>query len=60
MYNYLRYLSYNGQRVRALSKPEDLLLYLFLSRRSGVGSRLLKKVEAVAKAQGIKSCFYGS
>lgn len=36
-----------------MSKPEDLLLYLFLSRRSGVGSRLLKKVEVVAKAQGI-------
>ena len=45
VYNYLRYLSYNGQRVRALSKPEDLLLCLFLSRKSGVGSRLLQKVE---------------
>ena len=57
VYNYLRYLSYNGQRVRALSKPEDLLLGLFLSRRSGVGSRLLKKVETVARALGIKKLF---
>ena len=57
VYNYLRYLSYNGQRVRALSKPEDLLLCLFLSRKSGVGSRLLKNVEAAAKEQGIKKLF---
>ena len=53
IYNYLRYLSYNGQQVRKLAQREDLLLCLFLSRKPGVGSRLLENVEAVAQTQGI-------
>ena len=55
VYNYLRYLSYNGQQVRKLARERDLLLCLFLSRKPGVGSRLLEKVEEVAKEQGIAS-----
>ena len=57
VYNYLRYLSYNGQRVRALSKPEDLLLCLFLSMKSGVGSKLLHNVEAIAQKKGVKKLY---
>ncbi len=53
VYNYLRYLSYNGQQVRKLSQPGDLVLYLFLSRQPGVGSRLLENVEQVAKQKNI-------
>lgn len=55
--NYLRYLSYNGQRVRALVQKNALLLGLFLSRKAGAGSRLLQKVEAAAQAQGITSLY---
>ena len=36
VYDYLRYLSYNGQKVRALANPEDLLLCLFLSMKNSV------------------------
>lgn len=57
VYNYLRYLSYNGQKVRALAKADDLLLCLFLSRKAGVGSKLLKNIEAVAQAQGINKLY---
>lgn len=53
VYNYLRYLSYNGQQVRRLTQPHDLLLCLFLSRKPGVGSRLLENTEAVARNKGI-------
>ncbi|MGM9528640.1 MAG: hypothetical protein ACI3XH_01380 [Phascolarctobacterium sp.] len=54
VYNYLRYLSYNGQQVRKLAQTEDLLLCLFLSRKPGVGSKLLENVEEVAHAHSIK------
>lgn len=54
VYNYLRYLSYNGQQVRKLAQAEDLLLCLFLSRKPGVGSKLLENVEDVARAHSIK------
>lgn len=57
VYNYLRYLSYNGQRVRALAQEDALLLCLFLSRKAGAGSRLLQKVEAVAQEQGVTSLY---
>ena len=57
VYNYLRYLSYNGQRVLELAQENALLLCLFLSRRPGVGSKLLQQVEAVAQAQGIKTLY---
>ena len=57
VYNYLRYLSYNGQRVRALAQENALLLCLFLSRKAGAGSRLLQKVEAAAQEQGITSLY---
>lgn len=57
VYNYLRYLSYNGQRVRALAQGNALLLCLFLSRKAGAGSRLLQKVEAVAQKQNIKNLY---
>lgn len=57
VYDYLRYLSYNGQKVRALANPEDLLLCLFLSMKSGVGSKLLHNVEAIAQKNGVKK-FY--
>ena len=53
VYNYLRYLSYNGQQVRKLANEKDLLLCLFLSRKPGVGSKLLENVEAVARAHSI-------
>ena len=53
IYNYLRYLSYNGQQVRRLSQQQDLLLCLFLSRKPGVGSKLLENVEDVARAHRI-------
>ena len=53
VYNYLRYLSYNGQQVRKLAQERDLLLCLFLSRKPGVGSKLLENVEEVARKQGI-------
>lgn len=59
VYDYLRYLSYNGQKVRALANPEDLLLCLFLSMKSGVGSKLLHKVEAIAQKIALKSSIYG-
>lgn len=54
VYNYLRYLSYNGQQVRKLAQAQDLLLCLFLSRKPGVGSKLLENVEDVARAHSIK------
>lgn len=54
VYDYLRYLSYNGQKVRALANPDDLLLCLFLSMKSGVGSKLLHKVEAIAQKNSVK------
>ena len=57
VYSYLRYLSYNGQRVRAVAQENALLLCLFLSRRAGGGSRLLQRVEAVAQSQGIRSLY---
>lgn len=57
VYNYLRYLSYNGQRVRELAQENALLLCLFLSRRPGVGSKLLQQVEAAAQAHGIKTLY---
>ena len=57
VYDYLRYLSYNGQKVRALANPEDLLLCLFLSMKSGVGSRLLHNVEAIAQKKGVKKLY---
>lgn len=57
VYNYLRYLSYNGQRVRALAQGNALLLCLFLSCKAGGGSRLLQKVEAVAQKQDIKNLY---
>ena len=53
----LRYLSYNGQKVRALANPEDLLLCLFLSMKSGVGSKLLHNVEAIAQKKGVKKLY---
>lgn len=59
VYDYLRYLSYNGQKVRALANPEDLLLCLFLSMKSGVGSKLLHNVEAIAQKNSVKSSIYG-
>lgn len=59
VYDYLRYLSYNGQKVRALANPEDLLLCLFLSMKSGVGSKLLYNVEAIAQKKVSKSSIYG-
>lgn len=59
VYDYLRYLSYNGQKVRALANPEDLLLCLFLSMKSGVGSKLLHNVEAIAQKIALKSSIYG-
>ncbi|MGM9583425.1 MAG: hypothetical protein ACI3WU_06890 [Phascolarctobacterium sp.] len=54
VYNYLRYLSYNGQQVRKLAQESDLLLCLFLSRKPGVGSRLLENAEEVAASRNIK------
>lgn len=57
VYNYLRYLSYNGQRVRALAQENALLLCLFLSCKAGVGSRLLQHVETIAQESGIKSLY---
>ena len=57
VYNYLRYLSYNGQRVRELAQENALLLCLFLSRRPGVGSRLLQQVKVAAQVQGIKTLY---
>ena len=57
VYNYLRYLSYNGQRVRELAQENALLLCLFLSRKAGVGSKLLQQVEAAAQVQGIKTLY---
>ncbi|WP_443685527.1 hypothetical protein [Phascolarctobacterium succinatutens] len=57
VYDYLRYLSYNGQKVRALANPEDLLLCLFLSMKSGVGSKLLYNVEAIAQKKGVKKLY---
>lgn len=53
VYNYLRYLSYNGQQIRKIAQANDLLLCLFLSRRPGVGSKLLENVEDVAKERNI-------
>ena len=53
VYNYLRYLSYNGQQIRKIAQANDLLLCLFLSRRPGVGSKLLENVEDVAKEHNI-------
>lgn len=53
VYNYLRYLSYNGQQVRKVAQPSDLLLCLFLSRKPGVGSKLLENVEVVARGHSI-------
>ena len=53
VYNYLRYLSYNGQQVRKVAQPSDLLLCLFLSRKPGVGSKLLENVEEVARGYSI-------
>lgn len=55
VYNYLRYLSYNGQQVRKLAQADDLLLCLFLSRKPGVGSKLLENVEEVARNNNIKN-----
>ena len=57
VYNYLRYLSYNGQKVRALAQDDDLLLCLFLSRKAGVGSALLQNVEQVARVSGSKNLY---
>ena len=57
VYDYLRYLSYNGQKVRALANPEDLLLCLFLSMKSGVGSKLLHNVEAIAQKNSVKKLY---
>ena len=59
VYDYLRYLSYNGQKVRALANPEDLLLCLFLSMKSGVGSKLLHKVKRLRRKMALKSSIYG-
>ena len=53
--NYLRYLSYNGQQVRNVAHKKDLLLCLFLSRKPGVGSKLLENVEDVARHHSIAS-----
>ena len=53
VYNYLRYLSYNGQQVRNVAHKKDLLLCLFLSRKPGVGSKLLENVEEVARGHSI-------
>ena len=53
VYNYLRYLSYNGQQVRNVAHKKDLLLCLFLSRKPGVGSKLLENVEEVARRHSI-------
>ena len=53
VYNYLRYLSYNGQKVRNVAHKKDLLLCLFLSRKPGVGSKLLENVEEVARHHSI-------
>ena len=55
VYNYLRYFSYNGQQVRKLAQADDLLLCLFLSRKPGVGSKLLENVEEVARNHNIKN-----
>ena len=55
VYNYLRYLNYNGQQVRKLAQADDLLLCLFLSRKPGVGSKLLENVEEVARNHNIKN-----
>lgn len=55
VYNYLRYLSYNGQQVRNVAHKKDLLLCLFLSRKPGVGSKLLENVEDVARHHSIAS-----
>ena len=55
VYNYLRYLSYNGQQVRNVAHKKDLLLCLFLSRKPGVGSKLLENVEEVARHHRIAS-----
>ena len=55
VYNYLRYLSYNGQQVRNVAHKKDLLLCLFLSRKPGVGSKLLENVEDVARHHSIVS-----
>ena len=57
VYNYLRYLSYNGQRVRELAQENALLLCLFLSKKAGVGARLLQQVEAAAQVQGIRKLY---
>lgn len=57
VYNYLRYLSYNGQQVRRYAKPQDLLLCLFLSRKPGVGAKLLQNIETVAKEHQISSLY---
>ena len=53
VYNYLRYLSYNGQQVRKVAQPSDLLLCLFVMRKPGVGSKLVENVEEVARCHSI-------
>ena len=55
VYNYLRYLSYNGQQVRKLAQADDLLLSLFFSRKPGAGRKLLENVEEVARNHNIKN-----
>lgn len=60
VYNYLRYLSYNGQQVRKLAECHGalaLVLYLFLSRKAGVGSTLLRNIEEVARAHGLTQLY---
>lgn len=57
VYNYLRYLSYNGQQVRRFAKPQDLLLCLFLSRKPGVGTKLLQNIEKAAKERQISNLY---
>lgn len=45
VYKYLRYLDYNGKQIYELAQKDDILLCLFLSRKSGGGSRLLANLE---------------
>ena len=49
---YIEYLHYNGEKVRKYARASDVLLCLFLSRKSGVGGHLLYNAELAAQKNG--------
>lgn len=50
---YMEYLSFNGRQLERYISEDTLLLWLFLSRKAGGGSRLLRRVEMAARAAGL-------